>query len=1000
MDVPIPELEQQLATEEANLSSLKNQLSDLDQQLQELQNRPVKARDELTAAQQNLRGVEQDLKRTPSAQTSPLLVEAQRIALRAQRQARYSEINMLEQELLSYDVRIELLNVQRDLAGRELPRAEARLKALRDAITERQKAEAEQAQAEVERAEREALGKHPAIRRVVVENTALSGELAATVERLGQTNAARESAEAQAQQIEQDFQSAKQKLEIAGLSQALGQVLREQRRKLLDVSRYHQETKDRQAEIARVGLGALHVEEHYATKELEAVVGQIMSVQVDSTVPPEQRAKIENELRKLLGDRQGILDRLADAYTSYLRALGEVDFAERRLIDSAQGYAAFLDERLVWIPSARPFGIKTVRDLGNATAWLLAPPHWLQALHAFALRDIRGPSQLVLTGLLLLVLALFALQRRLKAKIDAISVQVAKPHSDRFVLTLQALLLTVLLAAPLPLFMATLGWRLQETAELAASEFPRAVGEGLTHIALPLFFFIAFYRLCRIDGVAEDHFRWRASALKLLRKHLSWLIPVALPAMFITAVVGWQAEEAQRDSLGRLAFIVSMIAFAVFAQRILRPKGGVFEEELRRNPHGWLSRLRYIWYPLGIGIPVALAALAAIGYYYTARQLEGQLAATVWLVIAAAIAHDLVIRWLTLAQRKLAFAKAREREKAARMARAAQAGAEVLGEAATIELEIPMVDLPTINEQTRQLTRIVIGLSVIVGLWFIWVQVLPALAILDQVTLWQHTVVVEGQERQQPITLANLVLALVIGVVTVAAARNLPGVLEIAVLQRLSIDAGSRYAITQVLRYIIFAAGISGSFNAIGGSWSQIQWVVAGLGVGLGFGLQEIFANFISGLIILLERPIRVGDTVTIRDISGTVSRIRMRTTTIIDGDRRALIVPNKIFITEQLINWSLDPLTRIVLKLGVAAGTDLALAQKLILDTAKSLPQVLKEPEPTVYFMGVGESTLSFELRVYVKELENRMPLMHALDIALHEAFREHDIRIRIPAA
>ncbi|MDQ3774645.1 MAG: mechanosensitive ion channel [Pseudomonadota bacterium] len=670
------------------------------------------------------------------------------------------------------------------------------------------------------------------------------------------------------------------------------------------------------------------------------------------------------------------------------------------MIDSAQGYAAFLDQRLLWIPSARPLGVKAGKDLWSATLWLFSPTHWLQVLQSFTGPGARGASDLIVASLSLLVLALLGTQRRWQAKIAAISAQVANPHSDRFLLTLQALSLTALTAAPLPLLLAALGWRLQGIYGAATSAFPRAVGDGLTHIALPLFFFIAFYRLCRPDGVAEDHFRWRESALTVLRRHLAWLIPVALPALFVTAVVGWEAPEVHRDSLGRLAFIVSMMAFTVFAQRILSPKGGAFAEQLHRDPKRWLARLRYLWYPLGAGIPFILAGLAAVGYYYTARQLEGQLAATVWLVIGGVITHDLVIRWLTLEQRKLAIAQAKEKREAARVAQAAQAAAQASGAEAPIDLEIPVVDLPTITEQTRHLTRIVIALSVVLGLWFIWVQVLPALAILDHVTLWQYTVVVEGQEQQRPVTLANLLLALLVGVVTVAAARNLPGVLEIAVLRRLSIDAGSRYAITQVLRYVIVTAGISGVFNAFGGSWSQVQWVVAGLGVGLGFGLQEIFANFISGLIILLERPIRVGDTVTIRDTSGTVSRIRMRTTTLIDGDRRALIVPNKTFITEQLVNWSLDPMTLIVRTIGVAAGADLALAQKLILNTAKSLPQVLKDPEPTVYFMGVGESMLSFELRVFVKDLEHRMPLMHALDIALHEAFREHDLRIRIPAA
>lgn len=999
---PIPELERQLVTEETRLSSMKNQLADLDQQLQGQRDRPVKAREELTAAQRDLRGVEEDLKRAPGPRVSASLAEAERIARQAQRQARMSEITMLEQELLSYDVRIALLQAQRELLARELPLAEGHLSALRDAIAARQKAEAEQVRTEAERAEREALGKHPTIRRVIEKNAALSTELAATLDRLGQTQAARKAIEAQAKQIEKDFKGARKKIEIAGLSQALGQVLREQRRKLPDTRRYHQDTKDRQADIARVGLRVLQLEEQRsAAMDVPTRVGRLMDAQVDSSIPPAERGRIKAELQKLLNDQQGMYGRLAEAYTSYLRALGELDFAERRLIDGAQGYAAFLDQRLLWIPSARPLGVKAGKDLWSATLWLFSPTQWLQVLQSFTGPGARGASDLIFAGLFLLLLALLGMQRRWQAKIEAISAQVADPHSDRFLLTLQALLLTALTAAPLPLLLATLGWRLQGIYAAAAPAFPRAVGDGLTHIAPPLFFFIAFYRLCRPDGVAEDHFRWRESALTVLRRHLAWLIPVALPALFVTAVVGWEAPEVYRDSLGRLAFIVSMMAFTVFAQRILRPKGGVFAEQLRRDPNRWLARLRYLWYPLGAGVPFILAGLAAVGYYYTARQLEGQLAATVWLVIGGVITHDLVIRWLTLEQRKLAIAQAKEKREAARVAQAAQAAAQASGAAAApIDLEIPVVDLPTINEQTRQLTRIVIALSVVLGLWFIWVQVLPALAILDHVTLWQYTVVVEGQEQRQSVTLANVLLALLIGVVTVAAARNLPGVLEIAVLRRLSIDAGSRYAITQVLRYVIVTAGISGIFNAFGGSWSQVQWVVAALGVGLGFGLQEIFANFISGLIILLERPIRVGDTVTIRDTSGTVSRIRMRTTTLIDGDRRALIVPNKTFITEQLVNWSLDPMTLIVRTIGVAAGADLALAQKLILDTAKSLPQVLKDPEPTVYFMGVGESMLSFELRVFVKDLEHRMSLIHALDIGLHEAFREHDLRIRIPAA
>ena len=155
--------------------------------------------------------------------------------------------------------------------------------------------------------------------------------------------------------------------------------------------------------------------------------------------------------------------------------------------------------------------------------------------------------------------------------------------------------------------------------------------------------------------------------------------------------------------------------------------------------------------------------------------------------------------------------------------------------------------------------------------------------------------------------------------------------------------------------------------NIIGWNWSQIQWLVAALSVGLGFGLQEIVANFVSGLIILFERPVRVGDTVTVGLLTGTVTKVRIRATTITDWDRKEIIVPNKSFITEQVINWTLsDPITRIVVPVGISYGSDVELAHRVMEDTLRSLPLVLEEPQPLVYFMGFGDSSLDFKLYLY----------------------------------
>ena len=154
---------------------------------------------------------------------------------------------------------------------------------------------------------------------------------------------------------------------------------------------------------------------------------------------------------------------------------------------------------------------------------------------------------------------------------------------------------------------------------------------------------------------------------------------------------------------------------------------------------------------------------------------------------------------------------------------------------------------------------------------------------------------------------------------------------------------------------------------------------VAALGVGLGFGLQEIFANFISGLIILFERPIRVGDLVTVGEFSGRVTRIRIRATTILNFERRELIIPNKEFITGRVINWTLtDPINRIEVAVGVAYKTDPERVMNVLLEVAKSNPNVMADPAPVVVFEGFGDSSVNFRLFAYVSNYDNRLDPLH----------------------
>src|SRR5690606_36481416 len=207
----------------------------------------------------------------------------------------------------------------------------------------------------------------------------------------------------------------------------------------------------------------------------------------------------------------------------------------------------------------------------------------------------------------------------------------------------------------------------------------------------------------------------------------------------------------------------------------------------------------------------------------------------------------------------------------------------------------------------------------------------------ETISLYEYSSGTGDAATMIPISLMDVLGALLIIAITIALARNLPGLLEVLVLSRMRLAQGSAYATTTLLSYVLVGIGSVSTLSTLGVSWDKLQWLVAALSVSLGFGLQEIFANFISGLIILFERPVRIGDVATIGNLSGTVSRIRIRATTITDFDHKEILVPNKTFITGQLINWSLsDTVTRVTVKVGVGYGSDLDLVRNLLLEAAK----------------------------------------------------------------
>ena len=512
-----------------------------------------------------------------------------------------------------------------------------------------------------------------------------------------------------------------------------------------------------------------------------------------------------------------------------------------------------------------------------------------------------------------------------------------------------------------------------------------------------MFFAIRLLRAaCRPNGIGEIHFQWPSEDLKIVRRQLAWFLPGASSLLLILVFTESLSDPIYKRTIGRLAFSGIFVLTAILSLRLLHPAHGI---AARIKPdRTWITRSRFLWRPLGVILSLILVFLAFYGYYYMALALGHRLYETLSLILISIFVFAFFQRWTIVSQRKLAYKLALERRQA--LAKEISSEGDKASEAGIHELQ-EEIDLAEIKTQTLDLLSMSICLLVAVGLWLTWSDIFPALRILDSFSLWPHTVIVDGAEQFQWITLADVLLALLAVMVTTVAARNMPGFLEIFVLQKLPVDQGTRYAIRTLSLYIIVTSGTLLALQTIGMSWGSVQWLVAALTVGLGFGLQEIFGNFVSGLIILLERPIRVGDTVTVGSISGVVTQIRMRATTITDWNRKELVVPNKSFITGELVNWSLsDPLLRLDFIVGIAYGSDTTLAHQTMTNVCKDHPLVLNQPESTVFFVGFGESSLNFEARVFVKETTNtaRTRIVHDLHLAIDKAFREKNISISFP--
>lgn len=250
------------------------------------------------------------------------------------------------------------------------------------------------------------------------------------------------------------------------------------------------------------------------------------------------------------------------------------------------------------------------------------------------------------------------------------------------------------------------------------------------------------------------------------------------------------------------------------------------------------------------------------------------------------------------------------------------------------------------------------------------------------------------------VSVSSLVIGLLVMVLTIFLARTSSALIERRIAHRRHIDPGLRYTICRLARYVIIMVGFLVALRqAFAIDLTSIAVLFTALSVGIGFGLQYIAADIASGFILLFERPIRVGDRITIGEDEGDVQSINLRTTVVTTNDRIAIIVPNSKLVSQRVVNWSYgDPRARIAIQIGVADDSDIDLVTKTLIEAAKDVDNVLADPAPCVQFLKFGDYTLDFRLLVFTNQPRRHVQIRSDINYRIARLFRERNIRIPYP--
>lgn len=703
------------------------------------------------------------------------------------------------------------------------------------------------------------------------------------------------------------------------------------------------------------------------------------------------------QYRRLLREQSELLKTLISGCDTIILELTKLKIANKQLNNAIDDVNDAAHRYFFWVADVNPVSTAYPVALAKDVVFVVFSVDTLSQLYSATVEIVQTPQTLLLLIFaVILVIAHFKSKSKYHQYLQKTSSRVGKVTQDSFSITMRVVVYSLLMALPIPILWGIIGYALQ-----IDWDYPVAVafGYGVNAAAPILWVFIISAQFASPNGLFITHFGWPIQRVRSAMKYYQLSVWVVIPLVMIVMSFDQYNNRQFAATIGRFCFILLCFAL-VFMTNAIHRAGVPLYIDKKGSGDNLLSRILWI---ILLSAPWVAIVAACLGYLSTAQVLLGRLEASVVIWLALLVIYFMIRRWMWIQRRRIEFERAKQRriERLAQRNKAEDDASNNQNASTNSadNVEEPVIDLDTISSQSLHLVRSIIVMVALISMILLWSELHSAFAFMDNIKLWGTKSVINGVEIEQYISLSSVFIAILVMTITIQLVKNLPALLELGILQHLDLAPGTGYAISTISKYIILMIGCMIGFSFIGIDWSKIQWLIAALGVGLGFGLQEIFANFISGLIMLFEKPVRIGDTVTIRDLTGTITKINTRATTIVDWDRKEIVMPNKAFVTEQLVNWSLsDAITRIVLTIPATMDANSHLVIDILKRVAKECEYVLDDPEPQVFLVDIQEGIQLYELRVFAQEMMHRMPLRSEIQQLIIEEYHKHNLKLPFP--